>query len=89
MPTWTQSNSATVSSCLRAERIDKLEEIGEIDGAAAVEVEAGVGAAVGVGKEEEVDEIGPAVTVEIGWRVWLSKRRYGIDGRTRGPRRNQ
>ena len=44
---------------LRAEGIDKPEEVGEIHGTVAIEVKAGVRAAVRIGKKEEIDEIGP------------------------------
>ncbi len=55
-----------------AEGVDELEEVDEIDGAAAVEVEAGVGAAEGVDELEEVDEVRLAVAVEIGRRLAAS-----------------
>ena len=56
---------SSVSLCLRAERIDELEEIREIHRAVAIQVKAGVRAAVCIGEKEEIHEIGPAVAVEI------------------------
>ena len=48
------------------EVVGQEEEVGEVDAAAAVEVEAGVAAAEGVCKQEEVGEAGLAVAVEVG-----------------------
>ena len=45
--------------------VGEEEEIGEVDGPAAVEVEAGVAAAEGLGKEKEVPETDRAVAVEV------------------------
>ena len=49
-----------------SEVVGEEEEVAEVDGAAAVEVEAWVAAAEGVCEEEEVGEAGLAVAVEVG-----------------------
>ena len=57
---------SSVSLCLRTERIHKPEKIREVHRAVAVQVEARVIAAVRIGEEEEIDEIDPAIAIEIG-----------------------